>query len=130
MFKYIRVRKVPLFVRKYWLDILAVFPFFLFFRVFEFAFGAWGQTAQSILHEGLEIEKEGSKVVREAEKFAKEGSRVAREAEKVGKLSRSQKFARFLRPIFRLPRFYPRTMDGSRIHRRCQAGSNRPQGDK
>ncbi len=106
IFKYMRTRYLKDFFRKFWLDILAVFPFFLIFRAFEFAIGAWGQTAQSILHESLEIEKEGAKVLREGEKFIKEGSRVAREAEKLGKVSsRSSKFARFLRPIARIPRF-------------------------
>ncbi|MBU2561892.1 MAG: hypothetical protein KKD17_06350 [Nanoarchaeota archaeon] len=113
IFKYLRTRYVPLFMRKYWLDILAVFPFFLFFRVFELAAGAFSaavsegaQTVQAVVHEGLEVEKEGAKLLREAEKFAKEGSRVAREAEKVSKLGRSTRFMRFLRPILRLPRFF------------------------
>ncbi|HII72463.1 TPA: hypothetical protein HA265_06935 [Candidatus Woesearchaeota archaeon] len=120
VFKYIRVRNIPLFIRKFWLDILAVFPFFLLFRVFEGFFGLLSrsfsegaQTVQSFLHTGLEVEKEGVKV---AEVVSKEGgkvietttreiARIAREAEKVGKVSRSARFARFIRPIFRLPRF-------------------------
>ncbi len=112
IFKWMRTRHIPMFLRKYWLDILAVFPFFLLFRVFELAAGAFSfvvsestQTAQSILHSGLEVEKEGAKILREGEKFVKEGSRVAREAEKFSKLSRSSRFMRFLRPILRLPRF-------------------------
>ena len=112
IFKYNRTRHIPKFLRKYWLDILAVFPFFLLFRLFELAAGAFSfvvsesaQTIQAIVHEGLEVEKEGAKLLREAEKFAKEGSRVARGAEKLSKLSRTSRFARFLRIIFRLPRF-------------------------
>ena len=112
IFKYIRTRHIPLFIRKYWLDILAVFPFFLVFRVFELAAGAFSfvvsestQTLQAVLHEGLEVEKEGARLLREAERFTKEGGRVAREAEKLSKLSRSSRFMRFLRPILRLPRF-------------------------
>ncbi|MFC1741212.1 hypothetical protein ACFL3V_01615 [Nanoarchaeota archaeon] len=112
-FKWNQTRHVPKFVRKYWLDILAVFPFFLLFRMFEFFAGAFSfivsesaQTVQAVLHEGLEIEKEGAKVAREAEKFLKEGGRVAREAEKVSKLSRNARLMRFLRPILRLPRFF------------------------
>ena len=62
VFKYMRTRHIPKFVRKYWLDILAVFPFFLIFRAFEFAIGSWGHTAQTVLHEGLEVEKEGATV--------------------------------------------------------------------
>jgi hypothetical protein len=112
IFKYNRTRHVSKFVKKYWLDILAVFPFFLVFRLFELAAGAFSfvvsesaQTVQAIVHEGLEVEKEGAKIFKEVEKFAKEGSRVARGAEKVSKLSRSARFMRFLRPILRLPRF-------------------------
>ena len=112
IFKYIRVRKIPLFMRKYWLDILAVFPFFLLFRAFELAAGAFSaavsegaQTAQAIVHEGLELEKEGAKILREGEKAAKEGSRLGRWAEQFTKLTRNSRFMRFLRPILRLPRF-------------------------
>jgi hypothetical protein len=113
IFKWMRTRHVPLFLKSYWLDILAVFPFFLLFRLFEVFAGAFSfivsesaQTAQAILHEGLEVEKEGAKIAREAEKFLKEGGRVGREAEKLSKLSRSSRFMRFLRPILRAPRFF------------------------
>ena len=34
-FKYMRTRDIPTWARKYWLDILAVFPFFLLERFFE-----------------------------------------------------------------------------------------------
>ncbi|MBW2965128.1 ion transporter, partial [Candidatus Woesearchaeota archaeon] len=113
VFKWMRTRHLPKFLRKYWLDILAVFPFFLLFRLFEMFAGVFGtavsegtKTAQNILHESLEVEKEGAKIAREAEKFIKEGSRVGQEAEKLSKLSRSSRFMRFLRPILRLPRFF------------------------
>lgn len=112
VFKYMRTRHIPLFIRKYWLDILAVFPFFLLFRLFEFASGAFSfavsesaQTVQALVHEGLEVEKGGAKLIQEAEKIATQGSRIAREADKLSKMSRSAKFMRFLRPILRLPRF-------------------------
>jgi hypothetical protein len=104
-FKYIRTRHIPQFLRKYWLDILAVFPFFLMFRFYEVTIGLFSQTilegadtAQMLLHEGLEVEKEGARIVREAENIAKE-------AGKVGRIERSTRFARFLRPLFRMPRF-------------------------
>jgi len=119
-FKWMRVRRIPEIIRRYWLDILAVFPFFLLFRVFEGLLGLvsrsvseGAQTLQSFLHTGLEVEKEGAKVIEVVEKegvkvldtTAKEATRIAREAEKLGKASRSARFARFIRPIFRLPRF-------------------------
>lgn len=109
VFKWIRIRKIPLFLKKCWLDIIAVFPFFLVFRAVESIAGLFSKTfsegfsiVQSILHEGVEIEKEGAKILEGVEK---EGSKVAKEAGKFGKVSRTNKFARFLRPIFRAPRF-------------------------
>lgn len=106
IFKYMKTRHLPEFFRKYWLDILAVFPFFLLFRFYEVTIGAFSpaltestETAQKLLHEGVEVEKEGSKIIREAEKIAKE-------AERLGKAERSTRFARFIRPLFRMPRFF------------------------
>lgn len=93
IFKYIRMRNVPLFLRRYWLDILAVFPFYLFFRLVEFVLAALPlsdslRAVQLILHEGLEVEKEGSKIIKEA-----------------GQTSRIRRLARLIRPTLRLPRF-------------------------
>jgi len=93
IFKYIRIKNVPLFLRRYWIDILAVFPFYLLFRGVELilAFMPVSESMKSVqmmLHEGLEIEKEGSKIVKEA-----------------GKAGRFQRLARFIRPIVRAPRF-------------------------
>ncbi len=93
VFKYLRLRNVPLFLKRYWLDILAVFPFYLFFRLIEVflilvPISESFQSFQMMLHEGLEIEKEGSKIVKEA--------------------SRSSRYARMvkiIRPVLRLPRF-------------------------
>jgi len=103
IFKYIRVRDVPKFLRKYWLEVIAVFPFFLFFRLAELAFGlsevSGGiKTAQSITHSTAEIEKEVA-MLRESEK-------VLREGEKVFKAERSMRLSRFLRPLTRIPRFF------------------------
>ncbi|NQU78247.1 ion transporter [Candidatus Woesearchaeota archaeon] len=99
IFKYIRTRDLPTFLKKYWLDILAVFPFFLLFRIYEITAGAFSlavsetaTTAQHLLHEGLEVEKESARILREGEKLAK--------------ISRSSKFMKFLRPVFRIPRFF------------------------
>jgi hypothetical protein len=99
IFKYMRTRHLPKFFRRYWLDILAVFPFFLLFRIYELAFGAaslavseGAHTAQIIVHEGLEVEKEGAKILSEAEKLAK--------------MERSTRLARFMRPLARIPRFF------------------------
>jgi hypothetical protein len=112
VFKYIRVRKIKKFIKSYWLDILAVFPFYLFLRAFEeliylFRFSESLQEGQSLLHAGLEL--------KEVSLVEKEGTKIIRAAEKTGKLSRSRFAIRFLRPITRIPRlmkllpYYERT---------------------
>ena len=96
VFKYIRVKNIPTFVKKYWLEILAVFPFILFFRFFEgmFTFFIAEEAlkhSQSILHESVELEKEASKIIKQVEK--------------ANKISRTRAVSRFIRPLARLPRF-------------------------
>lgn len=93
-FKYNRMRKFKPFVRKYWLEILAIFPFFLIFRVYEqlaYLFGGLVEIitpSQKILHESLEVEKI-----------------VARES----------RVAELLRPATRMPRFL--TLDQKKIRK-------------
>ncbi|MGV8171168.1 MAG: hypothetical protein ACP5OA_00570 [Candidatus Woesearchaeota archaeon] len=110
IFKYIRVHDIPLFLKRYWLEIIAVFPFFLFFRLAELAFGITEisesvKTAQSITHSTTELEKEIA-VVSEGEKALRGGESVLKEGEKVLKVERSTKLSRFLRPLLRIPRFF------------------------
>jgi hypothetical protein len=95
IFKYIRFKPFKKFLRKSWLDIIAIFPFALMFRVFEGFFEIFVATelikeSQSILHSAVEIEKEAGKVIREVEK--------------VGKVARTTRFTRFIRPVARMPR--------------------------
>ena len=94
VFKYIRTRNFPKFLRKYWLEVIAVFPAFLILRLIEefVSIANLGETLQASLHETLEIEKEGKVLVREIESGGKEASRL-------------RYFSRFIRPIARLPRF-------------------------
>ncbi len=126
IFKYLKTKHLKDFFRKYWLDILAVFPFFLMFRFYEITIGIFtpalaegAETAQKLIHEGLEVEKEGVKIIRESEKIAKEASelskvgreasevsKISREASEISKVSRTGRLARFLRPIFRIPRLF------------------------
>ncbi len=112
IFKFIRVKKVKKFIRSYWLDIIAIFPFYLFLRAFEeifylFRFSERLQEGQSMLHAGLEL--------KEISATEKETARIIREAEKMGKFSRSRFAVRFLRPLTRAPRlikilpYYERT---------------------
>jgi hypothetical protein len=96
-FKYMRVRNIKKFVRTNWLDIIAVFPFFLIFRFLEpflFIFSEFQKetkTAQLIFHESLEVSKSTSKIVREVEG--------------VGKVSRARYMVGAFRAIGRAPRF-------------------------
>jgi c-di-AMP phosphodiesterase-like protein len=109
IFKYLSVRDIPLFIKKYWIDILAVFPFFLVFRIFEAAglLGGGADTVaatQKILHEGVEVEKEGVKIVKEGAQIEKEVARGMQEAERLAKATRAQRITRFIRPLSRAPR--------------------------
>lgn len=95
-FKWRRAKDFKQFLKTSWLDILAVVPFYLIFRLFEeivviSRVGETLGTGQKILHEGLEVEKEVTK--------------VASEVEKSGKISRTRLFVRFIKPLQRTPRF-------------------------
>src|SRR3989338_1380220 len=81
IFKFNRVRQFKVFLRKYWLDIIAVFPFFLLFRVFEevvsfFRISSELSRGQNIIHSGQEGEK----------------------------LTRTEELTKIVRPITRTPR--------------------------
>ncbi len=94
LFKYVRSKKIGLFLKTSWLDILAVFPFFLLFRFIEGLVTA-GETIsglQKIVHASVEVEKEFGFTLKEGERIAKEGARTER-------------FAKFLRPFGRSFRF-------------------------
>lgn len=97
-FKYIRAKNIPYFLGHYWLDIMAVFPFFLVFRLFEeilllTRFGEQFSSAQSIVHE-----------VVTAERLGEEEARIVAEAEKTGKASRLRIISAYFKPLGRLPR--------------------------
>ncbi|HLD10471.1 MAG TPA: hypothetical protein VJB89_00155 [Candidatus Nanoarchaeia archaeon] len=83
-FKYNRIKKFKKFLKKYWLEILAIFPFFLIFRIYDqlaYLLGSLKELiipSQKILHEGLAVE-----------------NIVARES----------RVAELLRPVTRTPRF-------------------------
>ena len=83
IFKYIRIRNFPKFFRTHWLEIIAVFPAFLVIRVVEeFVIIANLEETFVLSQEGLELE-------------ARVGSRA----------SRLHYFAKFARPLSRIPRF-------------------------
>lgn len=96
IFKFIRTKNFPDFIKKYWLEILAVFPFYLLFRALELTFGFLElsgiiKQSQNIFHSGIELEKEVTLA-----------SREAREVEELG--SRAGIFSRTFRSISRAPR--------------------------
>ncbi|MEK6936544.1 MAG: hypothetical protein AABW58_00565 [Nanoarchaeota archaeon] len=98
-FKYQKTKNIPTFVRKYWLEILAVFPFYLVFRFVETTLGFLEvsgiiKQGQNIFHSGLEVEKEIAVVGREVV-----------EAEKLEKIGvRTRAIARTFRTVSRTPR--------------------------
>jgi len=102
-FKWNRIRKIPRFLRECWLDIIAVFPFVTFFRVAEniFVFSAGAREliakGQPVLHEGVEIQKEVARIMREAESVGK--------ISRVRVFLRSARFTRLFRIFARTPRF-------------------------
>tara|TARA_Y100000310_G_scaffold343667_1_gene452368 strand:+ start:1254 stop:1919 length:666 start_codon:yes stop_codon:yes gene_type:complete len=101
-FKYKRMKNIKKFLKSSWLDIIAVFPFFLIFRFVErfiilIELSKDLKQFQMLFHEGLELEKSGSKMIQES-------TRIIQEAEKAGKVSRVNKIIRFFRPIQRTPR--------------------------
>lgn len=95
IFKYLKVRKIPEFLKHHWIDILAVFPFFLIFRLFEEMYLISNLPAlltqpPTLLHESLVLEKEGI--------------RLLRVTERLGQLSRTRIIVSLIRPLQRLPR--------------------------
>ncbi|MBW2983529.1 hypothetical protein KY361_00255 [Candidatus Woesearchaeota archaeon] len=101
------------FIKKYFLDIIAVTPVGLFFRGTEVA-GLAGEIGlgQEVTHVATETERalvEGERIAKESEKLVKEGERIARVAEaekatKAARLSRSARVARTGRIAARMPR--------------------------
>lgn len=112
IYKYNRVRQFKPFVKKFWLDILAVLPFFLLFRAVEELFLLLNISqdvaeGQKFLHLGVEAEKIAKEetALRELSQLQKE-SQFIKEIEAGTKLSRTSLFARFFR-IPRLIKVYP-----------------------
>ena len=100
-FKYYRVRNAKTFIKRYWLDILAIFPFFLIFRLVEevllfFRISSELAESQKILHTGVEIGRIGEQAAEEI--------RILREIQETTRLERTARLARIIRPIERIPR--------------------------
>lgn len=104
VFKWFKTKTVREFFRLYWLDIVAVFPFYLAFRAYAQIVGLFrigeeiSETAQKLAHEAVLLRE--ARMFREAEEVAKE-ARVVRE---MGVMSRTiraiQRLLRALRVRF------------------------------
>ena len=91
-FKFHRVRKIPKFLKMYWLQIIALIPFFLVFRFTEILG----------LQEILERSQSAFSGVQEVQKLEKEAVTIVMEA---GRASRTAKLIRMFRFASRIPRF-------------------------
>ncbi|HLC81337.1 MAG TPA: hypothetical protein VJH68_01650 [Candidatus Nanoarchaeia archaeon] len=96
VFLAIKTKNAQLFLKRYWLDILAVFPFVFAFRLFNVAYRSIFVTeqlaiSQAVFHETLEVGKEVSREARivregtEAGRFVRTSRVVARAARFVAK---------------------------------------------
>ncbi|MBU2638714.1 MAG: ion transporter [Nanoarchaeota archaeon] len=119
-FKYNRIRNFKNFFKECWLDIIAVFPFVLVFRIFEtftiFArLPAEIKEGQSILHTIVEGRKEISE-------FFGRGGKLIEEAKLAGEISRTEKILKVMRPLARSPRlvkaipFYEKPIGKHHLH--------------
>ncbi len=91
IFKYLRIRDFPRFIKASWLEIIAVLPFFLIFRLFESLASLIGisetvATTQKVVHVGTGIEKEVTIALEEG--------------------SRAERLSKFIRPASRSVRFF------------------------
>src|SRR3989344_1955111 len=112
IFKFYRVRNVKLFFEKYWLEVIAVFPFILVFRLFEelaviFRITGPLEEGQKVLHGVTEVTKIGEeqKIIRELQQLEK-GTQTFRSIQEGTRLSRTSMFLKFLR-LPRLARAVP-----------------------
>ncbi len=97
-FKWVRTKNMVTFVKLYWIDIIAVFPFYTVFRVYAIAaeLAAAGESTQKILHEAILLRE--TRVLKELEY-----TKLARETELL-KLAREGRFIRVAARALRLLR--------------------------
>jgi hypothetical protein len=100
LFKWFRTRNIRKFFKLYWIDVIAVFPFYLAFRVYGELAGIFRlgeeltETSQKLAHEAVLLREAGA--IGEAERAAKE-ARVLKEAGVAERMIRT--IARFLRVL-------------------------------
>ena len=94
IFKYLRIRKMPEFVKKYWMEIIATIPFFLLFRVMEFFRVSDAlEAGQAFAHEGAA-----------AAKIEKEAAMILNEVKRTSEVTRTARIVNTFRAITRFPR--------------------------
>jgi hypothetical protein len=101
VFKWFKTKNVRKFFKLYWLDIIAVFPFYLAFRAYEEVAAIFrageeiSATGQKVAHEAVLVRE--VRLIQEAEQLAKE-AKVAREAELASRgIRSSQRLLRVLK---------------------------------
>ena len=95
IYKWFRVRNVTKFIRLYWIEILAVFPFYLMFRAYN--------QLTVIFQTGEEVTEAAQKLTHEAV-LIREGELLREQ-----RLLKETELARESRPITRLIRFIQRS---------------------
>jgi|SRR3989344_2048644 len=99
VFKWRHVRKFTKFIKLYWLDILAVFPFYLLIRAYAtiaeiIVLGERVSEAQQLTHETLLLRE--TRLLEEARIF-EEGEKVGKETKLLSRIIRFiQRFLRFI----------------------------------
>lgn len=101
VFKWRHVRKLTKFLRLYWIEILAVFPFYLIIRAYAtiaelITVGERVSEAQQITHEALLLRE--AKILRETELLAEESGVVGKEVRLLPRIFRF--FQRSLRFVW------------------------------
>ena len=93
IFKYHRAKSTPRFIRENWIDIVAVIPFYLVFRlVDEFVIAS-------------ELVREGQQTLHIAEGVEKEAATAAKDVKTVKIVTRSERMLREARVLGRVPKF-------------------------
>lgn len=88
IYKYFDTKNFKFFLKKYWIEILAIFPFSLFFTKELHEVKEISSHAQSYLHSAIGIEKEGAMITRT-----------------LAQSSRLRLFIKFIQPTIRSIRF-------------------------
>ncbi|MBI3033745.1 hypothetical protein HYY72_01150 [Candidatus Woesearchaeota archaeon] len=91
-FKYQRMRSVPRFLKKYWLQIIAIIPFYVVFRFLEYF-----QLAEYV--------SAGEKYVNQTQVFGKAPALIIKQAERTEGISRTSQLLKF-KPLSRLPHLF------------------------